>query len=429
VLTATAAFQGSIAVGDYVTIEGDSGQVVQAGAAESESFRVTAVTTTTVTVAGQIASVDGYVKARLYRAINTPKGSSSWESWPGDFSTADDEGHFYMECSNRGLCDRKSGNCACFDGYSGANCGRASCPNSCSGHGVCRSVSQLGAISPVAQTFTATSAGGVAGATVTLSAKGAGLVANDVIGFENVVGRFTVVSVVAGETAGTSWAATDVLTVSPRLDAALIAYAKVLKFPKYALWDADMSRACACDAGFEGYDCSQKTCPRGDDPLTTNQKPEVQFVEIGRGAPKGVPAGGSFRLTFTDAFGDKWTTGKITVYGSTDKSADVKAALEALPSGVAGTVTVTRKVVGARIVAAAGDDSTTGVSTSRDSTIAPGIRYAITFNTVPGDLASLSCDNSDLSYLSAGDLTNIADVALAARVPRLPLPRWRRRRR
>jgi len=279
-------------------------------------------------------------------------------------------------------------------------------------------VSQLGAISPVAQSFTATSAGGVAGATVTLSVKGAGLVANDVIGFENVVGRFTVVSVVAGETtgvAGAGWALTDVLTVSPRLDAALIAYAKVLKFPKYALWDADMSRACACDAGFEGYDCSQKTCPRGDDPLTTSQKPEVQFVEIGRGAPKGVPAGGSFRLTFTDAFGDKWTTGKISVYGSTDKSADVKAALEALPSGVAGTVTVTRKVVGATIVAAAGNDATTGVSTSRDTTIAPGIRYAITFNTVPGDLASLSCDNSDLSYLSAGDLTNIADVAVLAR--------------
>jgi len=54
--------------------------------------------------------------------------------------------HYYMECSNKGSCDRKSGECQCFDGYDGAACQRASCPgfpDSCSGHGVCKTIRQL----------------------------------------------------------------------------------------------------------------------------------------------------------------------------------------------------------------------------------------------------------------------------------------------
>lgn len=51
-----------------------------------------------------------------------------------------------MECSNKGICDRSSGLCECFDGYDGVACQRASCPGypaSCSGHGVCKSAKQL----------------------------------------------------------------------------------------------------------------------------------------------------------------------------------------------------------------------------------------------------------------------------------------------
>jgi len=51
--------------------------------------------------------------------------------------------HYYMECSNKGVCDRKTGECECFDGYDGAACQRASCPNDCSGHGTCKSISAL----------------------------------------------------------------------------------------------------------------------------------------------------------------------------------------------------------------------------------------------------------------------------------------------
>jgi hypothetical protein len=90
--------------------------------------------------------------------------------------------HDYMECSNKGLCDREKGQCECLPGYDGVACQRASCPsnansitpgsgsdersniafkvfngktaftgralsnaqvNQCSGHGTCMTIEQL----------------------------------------------------------------------------------------------------------------------------------------------------------------------------------------------------------------------------------------------------------------------------------------------
>lgn len=51
--------------------------------------------------------------------------------------------HDYMECSNKGVCNREVGECECFPGYEGSACQRASCPNRCSGHGVCKTIAAL----------------------------------------------------------------------------------------------------------------------------------------------------------------------------------------------------------------------------------------------------------------------------------------------
>lgn len=67
-----------------------------------------------------------------------PKG----KAW-ADEATAANVAHAPAECSNAGLCDRDAGICACFQGFEGKACERSSCPNQCSGKGVCTLQSQL----------------------------------------------------------------------------------------------------------------------------------------------------------------------------------------------------------------------------------------------------------------------------------------------
>jgi hypothetical protein len=106
------------------------------------------------------------------------------------------------------------------------------------------------------------------------------------------------------------------------------------------LWDAEKNFACVCDAGYSGNDCSLRKCPMGDDPLTVHtigydtwtaasvsnvndndvvldsdenhyrQSEEFQTLVIANDNAK-YPVTGTFKLTFTDQFGDEWTTRDI----------------------------------------------------------------------------------------------------------------------
>ena len=42
-----------------------------------------------------------------------------------DKAYATDQAHQQIECSNAGTCDRSSGNCICFPGFTGAACQRS----------------------------------------------------------------------------------------------------------------------------------------------------------------------------------------------------------------------------------------------------------------------------------------------------------------
>jgi len=85
----------------------------------------------------------------VYNDFIYPKGTT--EQYP---ETSDLDGlilrntaHEYRECSNKGICDRSSGTCACFEGYEGSACQRASCPSNgdgvCSGHGTCETIQEI----------------------------------------------------------------------------------------------------------------------------------------------------------------------------------------------------------------------------------------------------------------------------------------------
>merc|ERR1712054_503852 len=267
-----------------------------------------------------------------------PEGT--WEQWPGDFygsgqhGGAQDEGHFYMECSNRGLCDRKSGECECFDGYTGIGCNRLACAEGCSGHGTCETVDELRRQTPAWQSFSVQTfkdsdqvqaeieVDSTASDNVVL------LRANDYIK----IGNHPPMKVEA--VSGT------VITLYSTFPETLPYGTHAWKVFKYDLWDAKQNRACKCDAMWTGNDCSLRKCPFGDDPLTIvsydpetegttgtgfstagtsgtalytgyspyRQKAERQTLEI---ESFHRPNSGTFSLTFTDEYGDEWTTRPI----------------------------------------------------------------------------------------------------------------------
>jgi hypothetical protein len=65
--------------------------------------------------------------------------AQSWDSAPH----AADAHTLQTECANRGRCDRKTGGCKCFPGYTGKACQRTTCPNNCSGRGSCLSLKEI----------------------------------------------------------------------------------------------------------------------------------------------------------------------------------------------------------------------------------------------------------------------------------------------
>jgi len=148
------------------------------------------------------------------------------------------EGHFYRECSNKGICDRKSGECDCFDGYTGSACQRTTCPNDCSGHGTCEYMRELADGKRIAAPDApAPTIGNRMMACTTLIADTDNDGDMDIVRNDGTCGW---IEGDADDNHGT----------------------------QYSLWDEESQMGCRCDAGYSGPDCSSKKCPLGDDPLT-----------------------------------------------------------------------------------------------------------------------------------------------------------------
>jgi len=203
------------------------------------------------------------------------------------------EAHFMAECSGKGTCDRAAGECQCYDGYTGSACQRTSCPNDCSGHGLCRTVREI-AVRAYNKKFTE-SVGGIN------------------------------------------------------------YYTGITSPYEYRLWDADQNSACVCDVGYGGIDCSLRECPKGDDPLTTTKATcggwecidEIQSFSVD--GNQITP--GTYYLTVRDFNGITYKTDEFKLYtgGSSDPDWDahvaanevnVKTALENLPNNVTGKIVV-----------------------------------------------------------------------------------------
>lgn len=190
--------------------------------------------------------------------------------------------HTYKECGGRGICDRATGECKCFGSFTGEGCRRTTCPNSCSGHGVC---------------------------------------VNDNTAFFR-----------SGTDSNTNaWG-----NVIP--DSQEVAGADSVG----ASWQRTKFQQCVCDRGYEGFDCSLRRCPHGDDPETSCDDElgaDIQQFTC----TQSVSGVAFFALTFEDQMGGNYHTRPIKFDPSwtDDQNAEsVQNALEALPNFAIPTVEV-----------------------------------------------------------------------------------------
>ena len=135
------------------------------------------------------------------------------------------------ECSDIGICNRLTGECVCHPGFGGIACARSDCPNSCNGHGMCRSNRQF------AEKY----------------ARAMSTSTN----LNFFLPRCT-------EAAGASQyqeenCAREIEHIDNYFNTFMATYDEA--------WDSNLQWGCDCDAGFFGPDCSLRECPSNFDPL------------------------------------------------------------------------------------------------------------------------------------------------------------------
>jgi len=312
----------------------------------------------------EAADISNAVVYKMIVDQANPKGT--WEAWPGTATTKwADEGHFYMECSNAGACDRTEGSCVCYPGYTGLACSRTTCPADCSGHGSCMNVQELSVKSPnKVDMFVSATAGSTwvsSGTAATgMVASGDRVFLGEQASYEE-ANLYTVGLVTASG-----------FYVTPPNRKSLPFGSTLYSSSSYGLWDATKNQACKCDPGFTGYACDEKVCPHGADPLDSrgedfNQSTSMDSVAsyytkatetqtLTYDTSCGV-ASGFLTLTHTDQVtGEKVTSTKIqampqlssTVKVGTPAATDTRfCPVTGAHAGVMGTPTPGASAVGA----------------------------------------------------------------------------------
>lgn len=299
----------------------------------------------------------------------------AWVDTPDEAGTT----HRYAECAGKGICNRGTGHCECFEGYEGKGCQRTSCPAGCSGHGTCEYIEDM-------------------------------QYPGELIGAHGVVTDFSN-SVVWGDSRAT-WA--------------------------YRGWDKSKTRGCVCDAQYVDIDCSKRMCPYGNDVLDTrldmsalddhHQTQRLEFVTHSDKVTSDIN-GQTFAISFRSKLNETFTTIPIvwnidTTDADTESATgavmcqQMRLALMSLPNKVIDGVTCT--------YVDESDDATTGGDQDTDSGLEVSTAFDFTFTgqSVQGPqhllwVESYECANGCTPKITGLDIfakvTNPKDITVSRR--------------
>jgi hypothetical protein len=214
-----------------------------------------------------------------------------------------------VPCNDRGICDEETWDCQCIDGFTGADCTLMTCPKGRSWFSA-----PVNEIDDVHLQRTECSDMGYCNRDYGEC--------ECAPGFEGAACQY--MKCPGADVEGPCFNQGECLSLSFLAEASLdngVATKRTYgKTPndKYR-WDYDSIRGCKCNRDRMGWDCSQKLCPFGDDPLSTSQYNELQNLNCDLDDDTQASVRFTFREEVTDALDPTTMTLK-----------DLEEALEAL---------------------------------------------------------------------------------------------------